>query len=239
MKLSFLFFITFYSLCFAGQQEKKILKKEVQEGFTIGAKGELVSDQSRVIKIYNERGVILEESNERFWPQMQKTATFKKVFHYNDFDSVAMYELYNDTAVALKLEMHYDSTHTLFETQEINSKGGKGFSSKKIRNEKKWMVAEELYKPDGTFYSRKEYIYDEHGNLIEEFGKEGGQLKYRWKYKYDKQHRLIERKDFNGAEQLLRTHKYEYNSDKKIKEEVILQPNGAKEKVVKYSYEYW
>jgi len=211
----------------------------VQEGFVPGTKGELISDQSKVTKIYNERGLILEESNERFWSQMQKSATFKKVFHYNDFDSVAMYELFNDTVLALKLEMHYDSAHTLYETQEINSKGGKGFSSKKIRNENKLLIAEELYKPDGKFYSRKEYTYDKRGNMIEEFGKEGGQLKYRWKYTYDKKNRLTERKDFNGGEQLLRSHRYEYNNDEKIKEEIILLPDGRKEKIVRYSYEYW
>jgi len=220
-------------------QTAKVLKKETQIGYTPGSKGELIPDQSSIIKFYDKNGFLTEELNERIWPEMQKKAVLKRIYTYDSTARLSFYELFNDEKFSLKLEYHYDSNGVLKKTQEINSAMKPGFHSLKFYDSTNLLTNEELYSPKGQLYSVKQYRYDVQKNLIEEWGKEGTQMKYKWVYFYDKKNVLQKRDDYNGASVLLRSRRYEYNQEGKILKETILNAEKKVERVVLYNYEYW
>ncbi len=232
-------FLLLFSLFFLDKifsQSNNVLKEEIHEGFILN-NNKLISDDSKLIKKYNEIGLLIEENDERIWPMMQKKAVLKKIFYYDEKKRLQYYTLYNDTSFVLKLLHFYDSNDVLIEVKEINKLGNDGYHATKYYQNNN-CIAESLFRPDGSLYNVKFFFYDAQNNLIDEYGVEGNQMKYRWKYFYNKKKHLIQRNDLDGSEKLLRTHQYEFIEDK-INKETILNSSKQIEKIIIYSYKYW
>ncbi len=222
----------------AFQKDTKRIKQQVDSGFVPGSDGELIPDQSEVIKRFDEIGNLVEQTNTRFWAEMNKAMNYKRHFYYSDvrLDSSVVF---NDDKFSLKLEYKYDEQGNVQEIQEYSSDRNKGFLTKHFFDSVGNKVREELFDKTGKQYNFKVYSYDKNKNLIDESGTEQGTKRYHWTYKYNKKNSVIERKDFSGQEVLLRKHKYEYDKENRLIRENIYNANGDLERVVKTRYEFY
>jgi hypothetical protein len=184
---------------------------------------------------------VIEESNKRFWENVQKTIVYIRKYYYNDNNLLDSSVLFEGEKCVLKLVYFHDSTGLTTGAVEILPSGAESFNTQYFYNNKKKLIREILFNPDGRLYTEKGYKYDNKNNLIEELGKEHGSIKYKWVYKYDKKKFLIERKDFDGADKLIRLHRFENNKEgHPLKEtEISNGLNGNVVRVIKYTYEYF
>lgn len=226
---------------FSLNAQEKVVKKETQTTYLQDEKRKLFAEGSEIVKLYNEKGKAIEESNKRFWEQVQKTIVYIRKYYYNDNNLLDSSVLFEGEKNVLKLVYIYDSTGLTTGAVEILPSGAESFKTQYFYNNEKKLVRENLFNPDGHLYTEKEYRYDRKNNLIEEEGKERGSLKCRWAYKYDKKNFLIERKDFDGAGKLIRLHSYEKNKEGRPLEETEISYGlkGNVVRVIKYSYEYF
>jgi hypothetical protein len=221
--------------------QERVIKKETQTSYLHDEKRKLIAEGSEIVKLYNEKGKVIEESNKRFWEQVQKTIVYIRKYYYNDNNLLDSSVLFEGEKNVLKLAYFYDSTGLTSGAVEILPSGAESFKTQYFYNNEKKLIRENLFNPGGLLYTEKEYKYDRKNNLIEEKGKEQGSLKYSWVYKYDKKKFLIERKDFNGTDKLIRLHSYENNKEGRplTETEISYGLNGNVVRVVKYSYEYF
>ncbi|MBI3190055.1 MAG: hypothetical protein HYZ33_05345 [Ignavibacteriales bacterium] len=220
-------------------QGVKQIKKQIETGFIPGADGKLVSDNSEIEKLFDEKGNIIQEKNTRIWPEDGRTMKYRRENFFNSNNQLDSSVIYNNDKYSLKLIHKYDQSGKLTEIQEINVEYKPGFLTKVFNDSLGYKIKEELYDKNNKLYNFKVYAYDKKKNLKDESGTEQGTKRYHWTYKYNKKNLLTERKDFSGQEVLLRKHKYEYDKEDRLVRENIYSANGTLERVVKVRYEFY
>ncbi|MBI5216142.1 MAG: hypothetical protein HY960_10360 [Ignavibacteriae bacterium] len=226
-------------ICNVRSQEGKKIKRQIETGYIPAQDGNLVPDQSEIIKSFDERGNLIEKKNTRNIPAENRTMKYRLNHYYNSENRFDSSLVFNDDKFGLKLEYRYNSSGLVDEIQEYNSLREPNFLTKQFHDSSGNKIREELYTKDKKLYNFKLYSYDSNNNLIDESGSEQGQKRFHWIYKYNKKNQLIERKDFSGQEVLLRKHTYEYDKEGRLVRENIYNESETLERIVKVRYEFY
>jgi len=220
-------------------QTRKI-KKEMQTEFVVDGSGRLVPDTTELTKLYNKKGLVIEEAEKSIWPQLQRVVVYAKKHFHNARGRNDSTRTFIDGKLTLTLKLKYDSSGREIGVQEIADDGKPGY---RVRNfytgNNKQKSRQEMYDPDGKPFSFRNYSYDAKGNLVDESGTEGGQPRYRWLSRYDDKNRLVERLDYSGLGELLEKHVYKYGVNGKISRENVINAQGKLVRVMKYRYDYY
>jgi len=234
---AFFFFLLSVAALPVAAQKKQVIKKQVETGFVPDSTQQLVPDQSETIKMFDRKGNILEEQNNRIFEGHALNYVKKNI--YNERGMIDTSLVYNDNKLTEKLVYKFDAKGKQSEIHEYTGGGTPSFTTKDLYDKAGNMTRVEMYDPQNKLYNFKTYKYDKAKNLIDESGSEQGEPRYHWTYTYNSNNLLTVRKDLSGQEVLLRIHYYQYGDDNRLVREDVKDAAGVLQRVVKYTYEFY